>query len=73
MQVVVGGVVMSHSKSTCCLDWVFAILNEVGFLEPTFQHCVVGHGEGTINVQESSRNDVHPWCNDCCKLLKEIV
>jgi hypothetical protein len=37
LQEVMGGMVMSHFEFNCCLNWVFAILDEYGFLEPTFQ------------------------------------
>jgi hypothetical protein len=70
---VMGGMMTSHFESNCCLDWVLAILDEVGFLEPTVQCCVVGHGKGLIAMQESCRYDVHPWSNDLCKVLEEVV
>jgi hypothetical protein len=68
-----GGMVTSHFELNSCLDLVFAILNEVGFLEPTFQCCVVGHEEGAIAMQESSHYDVHQWRNDRCEVLEEVV
>jgi hypothetical protein len=68
-----GGMVKSYFKLYCCLGWVFAVIDEVGFLEPTFQCCVVGHGKGAFAMEESSRYDVHPRHNDSCKVFEEVV
>jgi hypothetical protein len=64
---------MSHFEANCCLDWGFAILNEMGFLEPSLQHCAVGHGEGAVASSEAAGDDIHPWCDDCRNVFEQVV
>ena len=63
----------SHFKVNCCLDWVFAVLNEIGFIEPSLQRCAVGHGEGAVTASEAACNDIHPWCDDCHNVFEQVV
>ncbi len=58
----------SHFEVNRRLDWGFAILNEIGFLEPSLQRRAVGHGEGTVAASEAAGDDIHPRCDDCRNL-----
>ncbi len=63
----------SHFEANFRLDWGFAVLDEIGFLEPSLQHRAVGHGEGAVAASEAAGNDVHPQCDDCRNVFEQII
>ncbi len=64
---------MSHFEANHHLDWGFGTLNEIGFLEPSLRCCAVGHGEGAVAASEAARDDIHPRCDDCHNVFKQVV
>jgi hypothetical protein len=63
----------SHFKANRRLDWGFAVLDEIGFLEPSLQGCAVGHGDGAVTASEAAGNDIHPRCDDHRDVFKQVV
>ncbi len=70
---VMGGMVMSHFESFCCMDWVFTVFNEVGFLEPTSNVVFLVMERVQSPCKSLPAMMSTHGINDCCEVLKEVV